>query len=151
MFTLKTSLTLKWENCKFKFLHQSVLFGSDYTKAHDIYFNCQSTPTPRLTWICFTQISQDSHSAVNTYYETEIPSLPHILLDFVWPDMYHLTWLQGSTYSLVNRPKQKFFINWLRLRPPNLLAKIFSLSFFFRCLKYFYSFFFQDASSNLVL
>ena len=36
----------------------------------------------------------------------------------------HISWL-------LNRPKPKFFINRLRLRPPNLLANIFGLSLSF--------------------
>ena len=37
----------------------------------------------------------------------------------------------GSTYLSVNRPKPKFFINRLRLWPPDVLDKIFGLSLFF--------------------
>ena len=47
-----------------------------------------NTPSPWLTRIRFTQISitrifESSHSSLNTYYETEIPSLTRISLNVV--------------------------------------------------------------------
>ena len=74
----------------------NIPYHHGYEKRNEKNLLNNSTPSPCLTRIRFTRISltrissKGSHSSLNTYYETEIPSLTRIFLHFVLMNLLNL-------------------------------------------------------------